>query len=209
MRSDIGFEFLVDLPSPSAGELRVVPGYSPYGGISRLTDAGDPGGFYARPVRTAARDDGRFDSLPVITNRPRFGRDGTLFPASGYNRGRLRYGTLRESTLSDWYYDQTAGVVELRLPWGLLNVTDPSSATLLFETAAGPTFGTVSSDGFRMGAVSYRKAGPARVLAAPSLAGARWLAQDFVSWELPTWREPTWHGRLKPVYDSLRILWSR
>ena len=209
VRSDIGFEFLVDLPSPSAGELRVVPGYSPYGGISRLTDAGDPGGFYARPVRTGARDDGRFDSLPVITNRPRFGRDGTLFPASGYNRGRLRYGTLQESTLSDWYYDQTAGVVELRLPWGLLNVTDPSSATLLFETAAGPTFGTVSSDGFRMGAVSYRKAGPARVLAAPSLAGARWLAQDFVSWELPTWREPTWHGRLKPVYDSLRILWSR
>ena len=59
---------------------------------SRPTTTGmTPGGSGTetiRPVRPAAGhhpgpDDGRFDSLFVITNRARFGRDGTFFPARG------------------------------------------------------------------------------------------------------------------------------
>ena len=54
--------------------------------------------------------------------------------ARGFNLGRLRYGTLAESTINDWWWDAAAGVLEVRLPWGLLNVSDPSTAKILFES---------------------------------------------------------------------------
>ena len=80
-------------------------------------------------ISVTQRNDGRFDSLFIITNRARFRRDGTFYPASGYNRGRLRFGRSSESTLADWYYEPEAALLELRLPWGLINVTDPSTST--------------------------------------------------------------------------------
>jgi len=215
LTSDIGFEFLLDLRSPEQGRLRVVPEYNPYLGPGAIVEGDERGAFYRRPTHTVTRHDGRFDSLFVITNRARFARDGTFFPATAYPRGQLRYGTSQSSTLSDWHYDETLGLVEIRLPWALLNVTDPSTARVIYEetvdtTQANPPFGTVTSEGIRAGAVIYRKGGRAAVLtASPSVAWpARWEANRFTTYAWEAWSEPTFHQRLKPVYDTLKALWE-
>ena len=87
----IGFEFVVDLagrPTASSESRRTTIRTPRHRAIVRGDDFGR---FHRHPAGSVARDDGRFDSLYVTTNRARYGRDGTFFPAQGYNRGRLRY----------------------------------------------------------------------------------------------------------------------
>ena len=196
-RGDVGFEFVADFTAPGSAELRVTPDYNPYAGPREIEHGDDQGRFYRFPAITATRDDGAWDSLYVITNRARFGRDGTFFPARCVDRGRLRYGTLRQSTLSDWYYDRSAGLLEIRLPWALLNITDPSSGSVLYHDREAFQFGTAASDGFRFGVVTWRKGTTPRAVGAlPALhPGRRWSAADFATWTWAPWEEPEFHAR--------------
>jgi hypothetical protein len=155
------------------------------------------------------RNDGHFDSLFVITNRARFGRDGTFFPARGYDRGRLVHGTEGTSTVADWYLDDKAGLLEVRIPWDLLNVTDPSTRTLLSDPETEGHFGTVRAEDFHVGVLVYDKASQSSILGSlPAMKGGTWLAKSFTGWRWPGWTEPRFHARLKPVYDSIRTLWQ-
>jgi hypothetical protein len=208
VQSEIGFEFLIDLPDPRSGRMLVTPDYNRH--ASRLDPAtgDDQGHFYQRPVMSRNRNDGRFDSLFVITNRARFGRDGTFFRASGYDRGRLLYATEAVSTLADWYLDEQAGLLELRVPWDLLNVTDPSTRTLLSDTTTEGDFGTVTAGDFHVGVLVYRKGTKPTIAGAlPALEKGIWPARGFAGWRWPGWTQPRSYARLKPVYDSIRILW--
>lgn len=207
--SEAGFEFLAVFRDTSDAELRVTPDYNPYAGAEEMVQGDNFSRFARRPVTTVPRDDGRFDSLFVFTNRTRYTRDGRMIPARGYNRGRLRFGTAAASSLADWYYDRAAGLLEVRLAWGLLNVSDPSSATVLYETeAAGDRIGTAASDGFRIGLVLLGPGGRVEdALPAPD-PGGRWRARDLPTWRWVPWTEPRWHQRLKPVYDTLRATWG-
>jgi hypothetical protein len=195
--SPTGFEFLVELFAQDSGRMRVLPEYNRYAPIARPDIGDDLGRFYRRPITVVNRNDGRFDPLFVVTNRARFGRDGTFFPARGVDRGVLRFGRASESTLADWYVDDAAGLIELRLPWDLLNVSDPSSRTLLYERSADGDFGTVRAGAFHFLAVAVDSARGVTDTLGPS-AGWRWDG----------WEEPVWFARPKPAYDSLSATWG-
>lgn len=209
IRSGLGFEFLVDLSSTREASLRVIPDYNRHDARLDSASGDDFGRFSRRPVITRNRGDGRFDSLAIITNRARFGRDGTFYGARGYDRGRLLHGTEAQSTLSDWYFDRKAGLLQLRLAWDLLNVTDPSTRTLLFDPRTEGSFGTVKAGDFHFGAVLYQKGARHPVLGTvPERDDGEWSAERFRPWRWREWTEPRSHGRLKPVYDSLRAVWQ-
>ena len=197
LTGDVGFEFVVELPAPDSGVMRVAPDYNRYALIADLASGDDYGRFYHRPVTVTDRRDGRFDPLFVVTNRSRYGRDGTFFPAQGVDRGSLRFGTESGSTLSDWYYDSAAGLLELRLPWDLINVTDPSTRTLLLDRTGEGPFGTVTADSFHFTVARYRKSSHTLT---GTIAAAPW------SWT--GWTSPVSHARLKPAADSMRAVWS-
>lgn len=207
---DIGFEFLVDLVGPDSGSLRITPDYDPYRPIPGAREFGDDRAvYYRRPASSRRRADGVWDSMDVVTNRGRFGRDGTFYPARGVDRGLLRHGTEAASSLSDWWYDEGAGMLEIRLPWGLLNVTDPSTRTVLHDSTRAGDFGVTTTTGVLIGAVRYARAGGPRALAAtPSLSGV-WLRAQFHPWLWPAWETPVYHARLKPLYDAMREVWAR
>ncbi|HEU4569808.1 MAG TPA: hypothetical protein VFS07_04495, partial [Gemmatimonadales bacterium] len=211
---DVGFEFLVDLQGPDSGRVRITPDYSPYRPLPGASESRDDRGtFYHRPAASRPRTDGAWAPMEVITNRARFGRDGSFYPAQGVDRGALRYGTEAASTLSDWWYDETAGMLELRLPWGLLNVTDPSTLTVLHDTAgsgevtATAPFGTTTTDGVLAGMVRYARGAAPRITAAtPELDGG-WRRERFHHFTWAPWETPVWHARLKPVYEAMREAW--
>jgi hypothetical protein len=206
VEGDLGFEFVVDLSGPDSATLGVTPGYNPYAGL-RPGQKDERGRFYQRIV-LEKRGDGRFDSLRMITNRARFGRDGRFYPALSYDRGRLRYGTEEGSTLSDWYVDERAGLLEIRLAWGLLNVTDPSTRTVVQGTS-GRDFATAVTEGFRLGVVTYEKP-TRRVLGAlPPLGRQGWKKADFPTWTWEPWEAPPYYQSLKPAYQAVRDAWSR
>jgi len=208
--SEVGFEFLIDLRDQENAHLLVTPGYDPYLGTGAIQNGDDYGRFYHRPATAVSRDDGVFDSMYVIVNRARFGRDGTFFPARAWERGRLRYGREAQSSLSDWYYDAAAGVLEVRIPWALLNVSDPSSVTILDDRFAhGGDFGTTRTDGFRFGVLTIGRDRPGHVIGALPALGpeAHWRGTDFRTWSWASWDEPLYHARLKPVFDSMKAVW--
>jgi len=210
VESEVGFEFLIDLAGPERGTMEVTPDYQRHDFRIDPATGDDFGRFFRRPVITRDRNDGRFDSLFVVTNRAKFGRDGTFFPARLHDRGRLMYGTEAVSTLADWYLDEAAGLLQIRVPWDLLNVTDPSTRTLLFDRQTSGKYGTATAGDFHVGVVIYSKGAgttPKVVAALPALARGMWRGDDFTGWRWPGWIEPRWHSRLKPVYDSLRMLW--
>jgi hypothetical protein len=187
----------------------VTPEYNRHNATLDRQTGDDFGRFSRRPVMPRNRDDGRFDSMFVVTNRARFGRDGRYYPAQRYERGRLRYGAESSSTLADWYFEERAGLIELRIPWDLINVTDPSTRTLLADDRTEGHFGTATADAFHLGALIYRKGSQPQVVgAAPPLQQGRWTAGGFNAWRWQGWTTPRFHAGLKPVFDSLKLLWQ-
>jgi hypothetical protein len=84
------------------------------------------------------------------------------------------------------------------LPWGLLNVTDPSSRTVLERVNRSGDFTTVTTDGFRFVVATVdSKTGAARVQL-PASTPYVWSS----------WDTPTSHERLKPAYAAMQQLWG-
>ncbi len=156
------------------------------------------------PYASVPNEDGLFVPMIVEIRLQRIGRDGTLFPAETHDMSPLRRGTTdlrspRFDSLSDYYYDEAAGVFELRIPWALLNVTDPSERRVLHQTAPHPpVYDTVVTDGFVFyaAAVPPGKKRPAAERPAPGEEA------PLFSWK--TWETPRYHLRPKALYEALR-----
>ena len=97
------------------------------------------------PFRPVANDEGHYIPLLIETNRERVSRSGEVFPAQHLDWGRLQYGRepARSSALPgaeasyaydphcEWFVNDLRRTIEVAIPWGLLNVGDPSSRSVL------------------------------------------------------------------------------
>lgn len=66
--------------------------------------------------------------MDVVVNRMRLGRDTTAFPALGYDRGHLPPGRWPDGS---WHWEEEGRVLQVRIPWALLGVTDPTERRVL------------------------------------------------------------------------------
>jgi hypothetical protein len=202
--SPIGLEFVLDIGGPSATQLLVDHPYNPYRPV--LIPGSKPPAVqyvYSHPLRTVANDAAQWDSLVAVPNRRRIGRNGQIYPAISYNRNRLVYSPQSQSSLTDWFADAASGVIEVRLPWGMLQVVDPSARSVLFgNTAAGEAIGA-TTDGFRFVVESYDPAKPQggvdHLPRGPSSGFA-----DPPTWTWATWETPQWHSEVKPLFAAMQ-----
>jgi hypothetical protein len=184
-----GVEFALVLTVDGA-DLRVASHYNPFLGPRPGLGPTQLDRLYNFAATADKRSQsGSFDSLFVATNRFRIARDGRTFPARGVNRGRL--------LARDWFINSPHRLVGVRLPWNLLNVTDPSSRHVLRAVREAGPFATDTSPGFRFVAVAV-KAG--RV-------AARAESRTLFTWA--RWDTPRWHERLKPAYAAMRDVWGK
>jgi len=196
--SAIGMEFLVELAGDST-RLLVDEPYDLF--TNRLR----------RPYRSLENHDGRFVRIEVFTNRDRFGRDGTYYPARGYDRSPLRRGSSDPSSpaygsLAEWMDSADGSFVEARIPWGLLNVTDPSSRQVVHETRnTTDLVETAASDGLRFHVLGLERLADGRLALSSSLPrGPAPAAGDFPAYLWPGWEQPRYHLRLKQSYEILK-----
>ena len=203
-KAPVGLEFVLDIGGPGATQLLVDHPYNPYRPV--LIPGSKPPVIqyvYNHPLRTVANDGAQWDSLVVVPNRRRIGRSGQIYPAIGYNRNRLVYAAQSQSSLTDWFANQASGVIEVRLPWGMLQVVDPSTRSVVFgNTIVGQAIGA-TTDGFRFVVESYDPAKPH--------AGADHLPRgpssgfaDPPTWTWPTWESPQWHPEVKPLFAAMQ-----
>lgn len=156
---------------------------------------------FADPYVSRPNRDGAYDALRVVTNRPRFGRDSTEYAGMGYDRGVLRRGEPHDG---QWQWSADRRALEVRVPWALLNVTDPSRRRVLQEGHGSEHlpeggFGTVVVDDIGV-SVAVR----------PTDGEWRWIRdpgeESVPRFTWPTWEEPSWRSRRRPVFDALREL---
>jgi hypothetical protein len=212
-RSPVGLEMVVQVRGDTAHvlveaavqqwEIRSVRRDVERTGLRTPSFAGPPAGLftgrweqeYRRPLRPVARERGEFRPPRVVSNRLRFGRDGMEYAAAGYDRGILRQGPLPDG---DW--ERTPdGALEIRVPWLLLNVSDPSGRHVLLDppTARGTDAFGVTQVGDVGVTLGVRRG--SRWSTVPANAAARY------SWE--AWEEPKWVARRRPAFGVMRATW--
>jgi hypothetical protein len=161
------------------------------------------------PYASVANSEGRFIPMQVEIRMERVGRDGTIYPAQKAEMSTLQRGSTdpdlpRWHSLGDFEVDPATGTWEIRIPWGLLNVTDPSSRRVVHQTAVhGPPIDTVVTDGFVFDVVAVR--------AGESLPGDERPRADekapVYAWS--TWETPKYRLRPKLVYESMKQEFGR
>lgn len=188
-----GAEFSIELFGPGRSSVKASAPYDPYAAIEEGPVASRPGGA------------GAFVPLTFEPNRERFGRDGRRYPAIRVERGALRYGSLdpgspRFDTRTDVAVGDAGGTIELRIPWGLLNVTDPSGRRVLHqETAHAPPLETTVTEGFRIYAfaIDPREPESPPVSRLPETGAA-----PLYTW--PKWDAPEYRSERKAGFDAVR-----
>ncbi len=143
---------------------------------------------------------GQFHPITLLLSRGIYApQTGEAVPWESFDTGALRFGVANPAlpgydSIAD-FYTANGTQLEFRLPWLLLNVTDPSSGQIIGDMyqnggivpqAAGPV------------SFSILKAGPAGLSAldkAPIPSG---------TYEWPRWDMPTSHERLKSAYAILQ-----
>jgi tetratricopeptide (TPR) repeat protein len=197
----IGMEFLVQL---GLEESRILVD-RPYDLFSQRN---------RRPYRSVSNDNADFIEIRVYTNRDRYGRDGTYYPARGYSRSPLRPGTTTPlspdyDSLADYDVSDDGSLIELRLAWGLLNVADPSSHQIVRETAR--TEGiveTATTDGFRFHVVALERHKSQQKVTSTLPTSRNPDLSDFPTYLWPAWDHPSYHFHLKQSYFILKEILS-
>jgi hypothetical protein len=168
---------------------------------------------YARPYRSISHSSGRFLMPRTESNRPRIARDGTRFPAHRQEIGWLRRGTQDRSdpaydSRTEWREGDPGGgwsFLEASLPWGLLNVSDPSSRRVVRDALAPEgEVGTAITEGFRLSLVRFHT-GAKNLKPSASLPAAvkdTLPMPPLFTW--PTWERPTFHRVRKQGFDLVR-----
>ncbi len=193
-----GLEFVLDLAGPERARLLVDPPYNLYR-FRDIEGARPPTqqSVYNRPFRSLPNADGRYDTVWVTPNRRTIGRDGRVFDAQRYERNLLRHARQHESTLADWFADSATGVIEIRLPWGLLHVTDPSSRQVVSGVNGGdPAHVTTPGFHFLVRLLDVSGAAPRTASALP--------AEGMAAWSWATWESPRWYAERKPAFAAMR-----
>jgi len=147
-----GAEFMIELGGPDSSFLRVTPSYDPY----PLKGRTEEGGWIVSPKKST----GKFVPLMFEANRERFSRDGNRYAARYLDRGKLIFAGPGHDAKTDMSVSVAVGsqgAIELRIPWALLNVSDPSSRRVLNGESRSEESETTETDGFRFYAYSFDK----------------------------------------------------
>lgn len=141
------------------------------------------------------KDSGVFDEMLMCYGyHLTVGGTGAEVPDKTYETGKLLYGNANPdaeayASLSDFCYGN--GGVEIRIPWQLLNVMDPSSKQQMADFNETQVIMPQDYESFDFGFGYVR--------------GSESLSISFGgTYSYEEWNTPEWHERLKPAYYELQ-----
>lgn len=181
-----GVEFVLSIAGPEASRIRVLEGYDPHAGSG--------------PVQSARNTPSRFKPMEFVANPVRYTPEGVEIPAVELDRGVLRFASDGPDGGADHSRADLAlgeGAIELRIPWALLNVTDPSSHQVLHSDSAAPDSTTTS--GFRFYVFSHQSPSAESVADAIPEPGE---AAELYQWE--EWDDPAFRVEPKQGWEAVR-----
>ncbi len=203
-----GAEFLLYADSSSGAHLLARPDYNRATSLFSAAPANDPS----------------FEGVRFTINREQKSlADGTYFPSISTDQSVLHYGVFdpadrRYDSLSHWYVSDDGKKALFRLPWQLLNVSDPSSHMVLYDTRTDLPKGPGDLAEKRgPDAVVVRNTTGFRFYAATTRAGdligfgprqGNGFKSDVAPYLWPGWENPSYTVRLKKSYPVIKELYG-
>ncbi|MET3729456.1 hypothetical protein ABID52_003037 [Fictibacillus halophilus] len=131
-----------------------------------------------------------------------------VIPFQSFETGKLRFGNgnpqnKNYDSLTDVSVNEKEGVIEIRIPWLLLNVKDPSLHEVMGDMWKGTLTASEKTEGFAIGAYTYKANGPVSDSLPQSKDGVISL-QNVRKYIWNEWDEPVYQERLKQSYYELQ-----
>jgi hypothetical protein len=185
---DNGFEFLLEFNSRDSALILVDEPYSVFTDIYN---------DYFPVFASRKNSNGKFIHQFMLTNRGRIGLLGDKTDSVIVDRSLLVFGNSSEPEFSnaDWYFNDTTGIIEIRLDWHLINVSDPAKRFVLDDNADTKDIEYSKTDALNMFVFITDKNND--------------LIQQFpesspYSFIWDEWEMPEYSKRLKPIYYTLQ-----
>ena len=220
--TDAGIDFVIDLRGSDKSRIWVDSYYDStyymYGAELNMVPHLD----YANK-----KDNGIFHRMELVLNKaldvPNVNGKTLHLPFESYETGLLQVGNSNPNSpdynsLTDVSYNEATGVIEVRIPWQLLNVKDPSTREIMSDLWEDGLEGSVETSGFRIAALSYRldgtqsfeQPGGRRITyTTPSLVDDVLRYEDMYVYQWDKWELPTYHERLKQSYYIIQGLYEQ
>ena len=155
-------------------------------------------GIVAKNKAFEVKNSGIFNPINLVLRRSLyFPLTGQKLPPSHYETGKLLHGNANPesksyNSLADFYINNNNSSIELRIPWQLFNVADPSSKMIIGDLYSHEEFNIdpVHVDGFNF--ELYRI----------SDNGITEGGSGFYSWK--PWETVQYHERLKKSYEIIK-----
>ena len=187
-RFENGFEFLLEIIDKDSARILVDEPYAVYSDIynDEIPD-----------YRSLPNENSLFIDQLLLTNRSRESLTGIQYDSMVFNRSPLLFGKSSDPMFSnaDWYFNDSTGILEIRLTWHLLNVTDPSTGCVLDNIKETTAIECTRTSGISLQAFVTNSANK-KIYSIPK------KNPHFHEWQ--TWEQPAFQQRLKPLYDSLQ-----
>jgi len=199
-KSPVGLKFAIHISGETESRILVCKGYDKY-----LNQ-------YGGKICPGLSDKGEWVVMQNRTNSRRISKDGArFFPSRVHTMSGLKFGSLDEKnprfdSLADFHV--SGNIVEIRLPWGLLNFTDPSSGIVLWQEGGEKTRKT---DGVRFMVVSFkpedgclRARETGRGENCTDTLPVEFTAENVAKYSWEEWNVPIYHTYLKQGYRLFR-----
>ena len=176
-----GLEFLLEINGEQSSKLLVQPGYN----------------IANQKYSSYTSYDGVFENINQLIASERVTKDGNMIDAVYQDESKLNFGEFKDNSYNQLYIENSK--IYVRIPWGRLNFTDPSSMTVLDDNShAGDlkrdTLKTVQSEGILASVLLYNIDSHEKI--------------DLLSTTKPyswkTWDEPLYRERLKKSYYVIK-----
>ncbi|NGX54561.1 MAG: Beta-barrel assembly-enhancing protease [Chlamydiae bacterium] len=210
-----GANILIQLAGENKGKILVSQNYNPFKWIATSPLLGST--VLGRKERLQPGVDliSPFEEILFPTKSYHLGRDGTIYPPSFANASTLNYGTadpssVEFSNLSAWHVDTTKGMIEMRIPWLLMFVTDPPNRAVMFDIPwEYPRESAITQETPGIGVVAFSVKKEEQTTF-QSLPEAKEGIISIEKMPLYTWKQwnkvPPYETRLKESYFSLQGL---
>ena len=130
-----------------------------------------------------------------------------------YETGKLKMGisdpnSPNYNSLSDYYVNEDEKILEIRIPWLLLNVKDPSSHEVMGDVWSDGLDSKETTEGFYIGGLLVGENN--KILESmPKIIDNRLKKEDFFRYHWVGWDKPSYSERLKKSYYIIKDTFSR
>ncbi|MBY0144938.1 hypothetical protein [Neobacillus niacini] len=203
LKTDLGVDFLINLLGPKNSTIMVDSYYDTYYyQYAHLLN------MVKKEPYANQKNNGVFHPIRLALNKElRIPTTNTIVPFEGYETGVLRFGNADPAdkefdSLTDVSISSDKRVIEMRIPWQLVNVKDPSLKEVMGDVWKSGLNKSESIEGIRA-AVTTTKHGKIKE-SIPKAVNNTINKKDVYLYSWDEWEHPSYYERLKESYQIIK-----